>query len=341
MASNDRFKIQRTDKGGVSLGWTLYSDYRKCPALFGLRYAHGQDGLRPREHAVSEAMLYGQLWHATWRAHIGKHDLREACLLVLAEDGLREAEWRDLVNEVLADFQWFVDEPKTFRMTVLLAESELTCPVPCAAHHPLLVTDCPDCGRHEMRGTLDLCGRIEADWGAEIMLLDWKTADKVNDPRNTARHRSSRQITYYLALLQRARPDLATLRGLIGMVPSHILEKLARRRKKDEPPPGVKLVWALRHQAHLDRIVADYRRAADQIAHNLDHPESAHWSEHPDSCVSVAFGPCPMLPICDADPDARTGLIDSLYAPRLSPREVHEEEAEHMLDTVFDEEVTI
>ena len=262
---------------------------------------------------------------------------------MLVEDGLLPGEWDELVNEVLADFQWFVDQPKTFKLRVLMAESELAVPVPCVRHYPRLIDEsnddgspCDDCGRHEMRGTIDLLGVIEAEWGSDVVLIDWKTADKVNDPRNWARHRSSRQLTYYMALLQRAHPDIGFARGLIGMVPSHILAKLTRKRKKDDPPPGVRLVWALRDQAHLDRAVRDYREAADDIMRRLDYQQP--FPENPHACVNS--GICPMLPLCDATPDAWAGLHDNLYAPRLAPREPHEEAAEHVLDG-FDEEVNV
>jgi hypothetical protein len=322
------------------MGWSLYNTYRECPQLFNLRYCLDGDGVRPRESGISEAMLYGSLWHAVWRAHIGKRDLREAAQEVILEDGLLPGEWEELVNEVLADFQWFVDEPKTFKLRVLMAESELAVPVPCVRHYPNLAeadpAACPDCGRHEMRGTIDLLGVIEAEWGSDVVLIDWKTADKVNDPRNWARHRSSRQLTYYMAVLQRAHPDIGRARGLIGMVPSHILDKLSRKRKKDDPPPGVRLVWALRDQAHLDRAVRDYREAADEIMRKLDSKEP--FAENSHACVN--FGICPMLPLCDATPEAWEGLHDNLYAPRLAPREPHEVAAEHTLDG-FDAEVNV
>ena len=49
MASADRFRVRRTPKGGVSIGWSLYKTYRECPQLFNLTYCQDGDGIRPRQ----------------------------------------------------------------------------------------------------------------------------------------------------------------------------------------------------------------------------------------------------------------------------------------------------
>lgn len=303
--AHERFRIQCTPEGGVSMGYSMFELFHECPRHFYLQYVHGGDGVEVRMRGVSIPLLYGKLWHAGKRGRIIARPDALSFAEVFDEDEQHAAEWDELAGEVRRDLDWFERQPTHLGIDVLGVERE---------EHARI-------GRHEMRGTLDLAGALDGEWGGHRLVLDWKTCDaaKVNDRRIYQQYKSSGQMTFYMALDSLARPDAPpTTLGLVVVVPrfaQQLEDKLAAGKSKAQPPQ-VLPIWASRTEHHLERMVRSFVRTADHITQLLDeHPRDLEgWEEHRKACV--VWGVCPMLHVCDAEPDLIDDTIETLYQRR-------------------------
>jgi len=315
-----RFRVLRTKAGGISLGWSAYKLYRECPRKFWWSYLARGDGVEAASSGPSEAMLYGSLWHATYRGRLLGRPDHESMAQVFADDGITDPEpWTQLVEQVVGDMDWYEQQPSEYVMKVLACEQEQAVAVPCAAHMSEAVADCPNCGRHEMRGTIDLVGQLDGSWGSRVCVIDHKTTDKPNHPTAWTRYRESRQLTYYLALWSLARPDLATCDGLVNVVQS-----FAGKRRA----PAMQRIWAFRAQHQLDRITRDFTSACDEIEAKLAAGGEEGFAENPDACV--VYRPCQFLELCAASKDEQEAMMDAQYRARF--------EFPDMVKVVADEE---
>jgi hypothetical protein len=310
MTDPARFSVRRLPGGGISLGWSGYSLWRECPRKFVWAYVAN---LTPSGRRLSDALLYGLLWHAMYRGRLLGRSDEESVREVLAEEPwAREWEpeiWQLVREDLTPDLDWYEEQERrgVGEIAVLWCERELAVPV----------------GRHEMRCTPDLVGAITVPGGrhVEAVVVDHKTVDPrmILDSRTYVRYREARQLTFQLAVWnEAARLGLVagpeTRDAVVNLVP--------RRPSKAVSPRPPKTIWALRGDHQLARIKADFVQACEEIERLLDVKEAkglaaaeAMAPENPNACV--VWSPCPYLPLCEAAPDDLDAIASLLYGPRI------------------------
>ncbi len=313
MASSERFRIYETDRGGLSVGFSAYLTFLQCREKARLRYVVGGSGIEPTDPPAAGNRVYGKLVHVGLKARLSKLDEKDAYALALAEEdeGLPDDELGAVLEGVRADVGWFAENSNGLMdAEVLLAEDELRAAV----------------GRHEMRGTPDLVVRLPESWGGRPALLDWKTVDPwrgLNDARAYDRARMSVQITFYLALLRTARPELATLDAQHVLIPRQAVATIRRcgekgfkgKTKVEDIRP--KFIGISRTKEQLDEIMEEFDEAMDVMEQwrAREGGDSIAWPKNPSACVQP-WGLCEYAKICHASPEMREVVMEELFKAR-------------------------
>lgn len=312
-----RWGVERTPEGGVSIGWTALKTFYRCPRLGYWSMLHGGRGISLPKLPPSEALLYGKLWHAGYRASWKNIPLAEGLNAVFAEDDLPPEDWQFLADEVISDLDWYFSQERGQQQSweVLACEQELRVQL----------------GRHVLRGTPDLVVRNET---GSVVTPDHKTFGVLSYTSNGAAritpepreasingYSTSRQFPFYCFLWNnqpgRVEEDKC-YDALLNLVPSHISrvnDILASRKGNVRWPQVRRLPLEPYAPSFVNRVGAQAIHFCDQIAawwENGSDLEEALvlFKENEAACVSWGASICQYNELDIADDEYRAILLE-------------------------------
>lgn len=322
--NKNRWIVERTPEGGISIGYFSLTLYRNCQRkLWWAKLAGKQGrGVAPPPSPPSLPLLYGKLWHAAYKADLLGLDQHEELISVLAEDKLDSGAYKDLLDDVKGDMEWYWNQNRTMKIKVLSCEEELSIKV----------------GPHIIRGTPDLVAEIEADWGGGIYIPDNKTfvalsttptgsAKLTLKPRESTMmgHQHSRQFKFYAAVWNKLHPDQLCSDGLINMVPqqvNRILDVLAGRKGNIAKPEVVRDFIPMEPE-HIEltweQTVADVFEIADKLnteareMYGFSLDPLVNFRENGSACIDAWGHPCTYLTLCESSSKIRQDLLDGAF----------------------------
>ena len=313
----NRWGLRRTPEGGVSIGWTTIKAFRKCMRKGYWSRLHGGHGLELQPGPPDIALLYGQLWHACYRASFKHVPFKDAMLKHLEEEGLEAEAYAMLLEEVIRDIDWYWQQDRgETELEVLACEEELSVKV----------------GPHELRGTPDLVCRAPS---GSVMLPDHKTFGVIryskegrislypNPPESTVvGYQMSRQFPFYMALWNRLHPEAKCFDAMLNMVPSHITQVLniLDTRKGEKVVPKIRRINLEPYaESYLDECLRQAVALCNQIAnwwaYGSDFEAALEvFAENDHACQGYKGSRCAFFDICVGDADLRREAFQDVFS---------------------------
>lgn len=321
-----RHSIQCLPGGGISLGFSATKTKEECNEKLWWSYLEGGTGIEHKDEDFFFERCYGSLAHELFR-HCAVEG-RTAPLDPPFKEWCHQEGYNPSASHILSlyrtiveDLDWYFEQPQQIKIKTLLAEEELHAEV-----------KSPRTGlTHVLRGTPDIVGEVEGEWGGGIYIVDFKTYGVIKkdgklyvDPPDAKVKRDGRfssQFPAYMGLWNLLHPDQPIFDGIAHFVPQRAIEaqRLLLGRKGNQKRLQVHNSFVFKNPSEVARTITRWTQACDDIALALDSPDPHTWFQaraNTNACTNDWGFECAFWNLCSSPDHLQQDLIAGAWQSR-------------------------